>query len=339
MRFRLRRDRKTRTSAPPRAKAFDAKGSAAAVHRFGGREAALYVGAFAAFIAVGAGVWAWWRYQPAEIIRSLVASSQPQRADLAEIVFEEPVVAVEGVRETLLARAHAAARADPFDTAALREIHEMLAASRWMEESTIRVRRDLVAGLIDQRRVRIDRITISGQFRRPFALVQRDGRDYVVDASGTRLPVYYHAGEVTVLPAIVNAAGPLPTIGEMWRGGDMTDGLLLIRYLRAQNREWWPQVRAIDVRNWDGSDRKRPHLEIITDRGYRIAWGRAIGQEAGIEHPATAKVQALDAYYLTRGRVIGSPQGTLYINQPLLTQDRQVRLANPAPGEDAMPGS
>ncbi len=339
MRFWPRRNRKTRTKAAPRAKASAASKPAAPGERFGWREAVLYVGAFAVLVALGVGAWAWWRYQPVEMIRSLVAAAQPHRADLAEIVFEEPAVAVEGVREMLLARAYAAARASPFDDEGLREIHDMLAASRWMEESTIRVRRDLASGVIDGRRVRIDRITIGGKFRRPFALVRRDGKDYVVDGSGTRLPVHYDAGQVTALPAIVNAAGPLPEIGGMWRGGDMTAGLLLIRYLRAQNREWWPQVRGVDVRNWDGNDRKRPHLEIITDRGYRIAWGRAVGEEAGIEHPALAKVQALDAYYLTRGKVIGSPQGTLYINQPLLTQDRQVRLANPSPGEEPLPGS
>ncbi len=339
MRFWARRDRKTRTKVAARAKAAEAKKPAAPGERFGWREAALYLGAFAVLLALGVGAWAWWRYQPVEMIRSIVAAAQPQRADLAEIDFEESVAAVEGVRETLLARAYAAARANPFDSTGLREIHEMLAASRWMEESTIRVRRDLASGVIQGRRARIDRITIGGQFRRPFALVRRDGKDYVVDGSGTRLPVYYEAGQVSALPAIVNAAGPLPKVGEMWRGGDMTAGLLLIRYLRAQNREWWPQVRGIDVRNWDGSDRKRPHLELITDRGYRVAWGRAVGEEAGIEHPAIAKVQALDAYYLTRGKVIGSPQGTLYINQPLLTQDRQVRLANPSPDEEAVPGS
>lgn len=339
MRFWTQRGRKNRSRGTASAKAPEAKRPAAPGDRFGWGEAVRYVGGFVVLLALGVGAWAWWRYQPVEMMRQVVAAAQPQRAHLAEIVFEEPVVLVEGVRETLLSRAHAAARADPFDAQGLREIHDMLAKSRWMEESTIRVRRDLATGVVQGQTVRIDRITIGGKFRRPFALVRRDGRDYVVDASGTRLPVYYDAGEVTVLPAIVNAAGPLPKIGEMWRGGDLTDGLLLIRYLRAQNREWWPQVRAIDVRNWDGGDRKRPHLEIISDRGYRIAWGRAIGQEAGIEHPATAKVQALDAYYLTRGKVIGSPQGTLYINQPLLTQDRQVRLANPTPGEQGTPGS
>jgi len=339
VRFWPQRDKKRRSKASPCAKAPQANKPSAPGDRFGWREAALYLGALSAFIALGVGAWAWWRYQPVEMIRAAVAATQPQRADLAEIVFEEPVVAVEGVREALMARAYAAAKQSPFDRTSLSAIHEMLAASRWMEESTIRVTRDLATGKIDGRMRRIDRITIHGQFRRPFALVRRDDKDYVVDFSGTRLPVYYDAGQVTALPAIVNAAGPLPIVGEMWRGGDMTDGLLLIRYLRSQNREWWGQVRAIDVRNWDGGDRKRPHLELLTDRGHRIAWGRAVGQEAGIEHPAAAKVQALDAYYLTRGKVIGSPQGTLYINQPLLTQDRQVRLANPTPGEEPLPGS
>lgn len=306
-----------------------AKRSAPAADRFGWREAGLYIATFAALIALGAGAWAWWSYQPVDLLRAEVASRQPQRADMAEIVFAEPVVGVEGVRESLLAAAYAAARPNPFDRDALRAIHESLVESRWMEDATIRVTRDLATVEVDGRAQRIDRITIRGQFRRPFAMVRRDETDYVVDASGTRLPVTYRAGQIAALPAIVNAIGPVPPIGGIWRGGDITDGLLLIGYLRKQNREWFSQVRAIDVQNWDGGDRKRAHLALITDRGYRIAWGRAVGQEAGIEHPASHKVQALDAYYLTRGKTIGSPQGTLYINQPLLTQDRQVRLTDP----------
>lgn len=336
MRFWPSKNKKARSkAAAARSRSAEAHQEPAA-DRFGWREAALYVGAFAAFLALGAAAWAWWRYQPVEMLRTVVATAQPQRADLAEVVFDQPVVGVEGVREELLARAYAAARQNPFDREALRHIHDMLAESRWMEESTIRVSRDLTTTEIDGKTQRVDRITIHGRFRQPFALVRRDNTDYVVDNSGTRLPVYYTAGEVAALPAITNALGPLPKVGEMWRGGDLTDGLLLIKYLRTQNREWFKQVRAIDVKNADGRDRKSPHLEIITDRGYRIAWGRAVGQEAGIEHPAAHKVQALDAYYLTRGHVIGSPQGMLNINQPLLTQDRQVRLSNP--GEEALPG-
>ncbi len=326
---------RSRTSAA-RSKAVAASKQAPTAGRFGWREAALYVGGFAALMALAAGAWAWWRYQPVEMLRQVVAARQGQRADLAEIVFEEPVVGVQGVRQTLLDQAYAAARANPYDRDALCAIQAMLVASRWMEDSTLRVTRDLTSAVVNGQTKRIDRITIHGEFRHPFALIRRDDSDYVVDGSGTRLPVEYAAHQVDALPAIINASGPVPKIGEMWRGGDITDGLLLIRYLRAQNREWFKQVRGIDVQNSDGRDRNRAHLAILTDRGYRIAWGRAVGQEAGIEHPASHKVQALDAYYLTRGKVIGSPQGTLYINQPLLTQDRQVRLTDA--GEEILPG-
>lgn len=327
----------------PRLKASKARSKPAAAakptdpaQRFGWREAALYVGGLAALVALAAGAWAWWQYQPVEMLRQAVASRQTQRADLAEIVFERPVVGVQGVREALLDGAYAVARQNPYDRDALCAIQAMLVESQWMEDSTIRITRDLTSAVVDGQTRRIDRITIHGEFRHPFALVRRADSDYVVDGSGTRLPVEYRAHQVDALPAIVNASGPVPKIGEMWRGGDMTDGLLLIRFLRTQNREWFKQVRGIDVQNWDGRDRNRARLELLTDRGYRIAWGRAVGQEAGIEHPAAHKVQALDAYYVTRGHVIGSPQGTLFINQPLLTQDRQVRLTEtneaPLPG-------
>lgn len=328
---------KQRTKASKaRSKPVAAKKPTDAAERFGWREAALYVGGFATLVALGVGAWAWWQYQPVEMLRQTVASRQTQRADLAEIVFEQPVVGVQGVREALLDGAYAVARQNPYDRDALCAIQAMLIESRWMEDSTIRITRDLTTAVVEGQTRRIDRITIHGEFRHPFALVRRADSDYVVDGSGTRLPVEYSAHQVDALPAIVNASGPVPKIGEMWRGGDMTDGLLLIRYLRTQNREWFKQVRGIDVQNWDGRDRNRARLELLTDRGYRIAWGRAVGQEAGIEHPAAHKVQALDAYYLTRGHVIGSPQGTLFINQPLLTQDRQVRLTDG--GETPLPG-
>lgn len=259
-----------------------------------------------------------------------IARRHWQRIDTSEIVFACEVVKVEGVEAELLARAHQAARKNPFDRSSLAAIREILVQSRWMEESSIQVRRDQVTEKIDGERRRIDRIVIDGQFRVPFALIRRGQTEYLVDGSGTRLPVDYETGRVRALPVIANASGPVPAVGEMWRGGDLTDGLLLARFLRAQKRSWYDQVEAIDVANWDGRDRNKPRLVLITNRGYRIGWGRAVGDEAGIEHPAAEKIRALDAYYLSHGGVIGSPQGMLTVNQPLLTQDRSVRMAGGA---------
>lgn len=294
--------------------------------RFGLADAArVFLLTIATASVVGGSMWAikadaWTRLEES------IAQRHGQRIDTAQIVFADPVVMVEGVEETLLAKAYDAARRDPLDRSSLDAIRQVMLDSKWLDDSTVHIGRDLISLVVDGKRRRVDQIVIQGQFRKPFALVRRGSTDYLVDPSGTRLPVEYTSGQVDALPAIVNASGPLPRVGDLWRGGDLTDGLLLVRFLHAQKRAWMSQIAAIDVANWDGQARARPRLVLITDRGYRIAWGRAVGEEAGIEHPADEKVRALDAYYRSHGNLIGSPQGTLAVNQPLITRDRNVHM-------------
>ena len=270
--------------------------------------------------------YAWHRFQPIDRLEAYVASFRRGKVATIEIAFARPVSSVEGVEEELLEAAYSLVSEDPFDGDALEQIQGFMRRCGWMEPETVRISRDLIARDYGGKTRYVDRILIDGLFLQPFAFIRRDACDYVIDTYGRRLPKHYIADRVRALPVVLNAMGPMPNVGEPWPGRDVTDGIALIRYLRQQARPWYKEIRSVDVSNYDGHDRKRGHLLLRTRQGYAIDWGRAVGQEAGIDQPAADKILALDLSYRNQGYVLGSPQGTLIVSRPLITTDR-VRVA------------
>ena len=238
------------------------------------------------------------------------------------IEFSAEVVSVEGLEEELVQRALAAARRDAVGAsdqqALVQRVRDAMAATGWFAEG-IQVRFDFVRHEGET----VHRMFVDGDFRHPAAMIRYEGLDHVVDETGVRLPLAYRAGDVDLLPTLLGVHAARPDIGVRWPGADVGDGMSLVRYLNHEQPEWWDEVRTIDVTNFDGSGRSSgaPRLVLTSHDGFDIGWGRAIGQEGGIEIPAHEKLALLNDDFRVR-RQLGHPQGMLMVNHRLMTLDR-----------------
>ncbi len=134
-----------------------------------------------------------------------------------------------------------------------------------------------------------DVVRICCDYREPVAWVGRGGRYYLVDDERVRLPGRYSPAEVSRdsgLMLVKGVALPPPDEGQPWRGGDLAAAVEMIRLLR--ERPYYDQITGVIVDNYGGRrSRSAPHIELATDRGGRIRWGRAPGEE--IDEPTAAQ--------------------------------------------------
>jgi hypothetical protein len=240
----------------------------------------------------------------------------------ADIRFTDDLPAVEGLRDELSRTVFSNVAADPLGEIARDSLDALrleLLMTGWFDHGTLRIRRDLQKN--EQGEIR-DTVIIDGPFRKPFALVRAGQFDYLVDEHSTRLPVTYPRASVTVIPVMTGVRGPVPEIGELWAGRDLTDGIGLLKYLNRKQPGWLKQVREIDVSNASGSNERSPRLVLVTPDGCRIGWGRSVGEEAGIDIPARDKIQLLDEYAKSRQGKIGDPLGLLRVDLPLMTVEK-----------------
>lgn len=298
--------------------------------RFGWADARPYVLGFLAVISFPSVLIAWIVGMPRLTAYAAEATRTASHLRPTEIVFTGEPAKVDGVEQALLEQAYALANANPFDSNTLATIRRAMIDSAWFNPDTLRVSRDLVTD--SENGLTFDRITIDGPFRQPYALVRSGNLDYLVDITGTRLPVSYQAGQIDLLIAITGTQTFPPQPGSVWPGSDVSDGLALIRLLyndgrtseTTKPRPWLDQVKAIDVSNSDGSRRDQPRIVIITERGGRIIWGRPVGQEFGVEIPPHEKLRLLDLEYAERRR-IDHAQGDLRINLPVKSVSHEPR--------------
>lgn len=172
-----------------------------------------------------------------------------------------------------------------------------LARSPWIE----RVRR--VAKQHDGRvRVEVD-------FRKPFTFIEFDGRAYLVDVEGVRLPPAIPAESVDSEQwlSIRRPAAPPPPVGERWPGSDVAAGITLVRYIYTAEEQgtapYRSSLKAVDVGNYNYRERSGDGwLKLITrnPRSY-IHWGLPPGEEYGIESTAATKLGALTSLYARYG--------------------------------------
>jgi hypothetical protein len=180
-------------------------------------------------------------------------------------------------------------RSDPYSDRVCPYVAGRLAGSAWVE----RVRR--VTKQID------GRVKVYADFRKPFAMVDRNGVAYLVDGTGVRLPEQWASKDINRGGwwLIRGGVEPPPPPGEQWRGGDVAAGLKLTRFLyQAEVSGQLPYrevLAAIDVSNFDG--RRNPwagHLQLITTNpGSYIHWGYAPGEEYDTESSAERKLRHL----------------------------------------------
>lgn len=193
----------------------------------------------------------------------------------------------------------------------LRSVGRLVEGPRWLETSALRDVRDalLGSGWI----AGVDRVVrrsggvleVACRYRQPAALVACDGRLYLVDADGRRLPGTYAASDGWTV--IQGVRTPPPPVAQPWNDPALTAALNLWRLLSRE--PFAHQVAAINVENYGGRvDREAHHIRLQTRvdetgaLGGLILWGSAPGEET--EEPTAAdKVRVLRANYQRHGRI------------------------------------
>lgn len=126
-----------------------------------------------------------------------------------------------------------------------------------------------------------DVVRVCCDYREPIAWVSYGDHYYLVDGEGVRLPGRYSHGEVSRdsgLLLVMGVRTPPPDEGRTWKGEDLAAGIQLVTLLR--DKPYYDQLTAVFVTNYDGRvDPRSSHIELATDRGARIRWGRAPGRE------------------------------------------------------------
>ena len=141
-------------------------------------------------------------------------------------------------------------------------------------------------------------IVIDAEFAVPFALVVDGAGEHLVDTEGRLLPRSYLPGTSPAFPRIVGASVARPARpGLRWMGADVAAGMGLARLVESQR--WRGQVIGIDV----SAFKERHVMDLLTDNGCRIVWGRAPGEEASAEVPAAQKLKYLAYLHESAGRV------------------------------------
>ncbi len=188
---------------------------------------------------------------------------------------------------------------DPYDDRVCSYVAERLVGSSWIAA----VRR--VSKQSD------GRVKVHADFRKPFAMVERNGVAYLVDNEGVRLPRQWASSGFNRggWLAIRGIMARVPETGQRWAGDDVAAGLKLARFLyraEAANRTPFRNgIKAIDVGNFEG--RKHPRagrLQLVTinPQSY-IHWGLPPGEEYGIESSAELKLAMLCKLYAAEGHL------------------------------------
>lgn len=159
-------------------------------------------------------------------------------------------------------------------------------------------------------------VRISASYREPFAYVNVNGRAYLVDEAGVRLPsesstAFLKSADWFVVTGVT---APMPDCGAEWSGADLSAGLRLVRFLqdaaakgKLPFRSW---IKSIDVANvarrvsrFDGELR----IRTIHPDCY-VNWGLSPGDEYPIEAEAELKLGYLLNEFAKHG---GLPRQTI----------------------------
>ncbi len=177
---------------------------------------------------------------------------------------------------------------DPLQRADLMDAREALLATGWFVS-------------VDQvRRVGTRVVDVTATLAKPFAVIRDRSRvrDHLVDAQGRVLPRTYAPGEPSGYIGLTGARYGAPThSGMTWPGADVAAALDVLALIN--DKPWLDQVVRIDLTR----HRKDGSIRLVTDRNCTIVWGRAPGDEAGSDVPASQKLSYLDYHYEQYGHI------------------------------------
>jgi hypothetical protein len=181
---------------------------------------------------------------------------------------------------------------DPFDRRPLAAIGMMLETTGWFR-SVPRVER------VGQRTIRI-----TGDWRRPAAVVRSDHRDHLISWQGFPMPVVFAPGG-SEAPIILGSGiapsypNPADRYARVWPGEDVAAALDILRLVAF--KPYRKQVAAIDI----SKVMRSGTITLITDQENRIVWGGRPGEFHAGEVSDEEKLARLDAFFERIGRIDG----------------------------------
>ncbi|MGA2172892.1 MAG: hypothetical protein ABSG82_07780 [Sedimentisphaerales bacterium] len=171
-------------------------------------------------------------------------------------------------------------------------------------------------------------VRISGQWRKPIALVITDKSKFYLDTDLVVLD-YVPLKDLSVVTVSGLEFGKkTPTPGEVWQGEDLAAGLAVLNKIERMDATVCPkkpllsEVNRVDVGNFDGRrNKKEPHIVLYTKSNTQIIWGAEIGTwQRHLESPDDDKLAKLYTYYQERGTLSGvkyinlrDPRQTIYL--------------------------
>jgi|GEM_PF-3002299 len=205
------------------------------------------------------------------------------------------------------------------DSQASSKIAAALAANPWVKEVKSVVR-DFP-----------NRIRAEVKLRDPAAFVLRDGKFYVVDGEGIRLPGEYSStGETGLnLLMVVYVRSAPPAAGKVWDDPAVAEGTKVARVLKAH----WDvakaaRIVAIDTSNIGGRRTPREsEITLITADRTLIYWGRGVDFPGATELSAERKIENLKAVLKQEGTLADKEYVDLRFPNPVF-RDRKYYLGS-----------
>jgi hypothetical protein len=161
------------------------------------------------------------------------------------------------------------------------------------------------------------KILISGQWRKPLAVVTAGKAKYYLDTDLIVLD-YIPISNLSIVTVDGLEFDKPPALGQVWRGDDLAAALAVLSRLEKMDSAVTPnkpllrEIDRIDVSNFDGrKNRREPHITLFTKQGTEIIWGAEIGAwQRHLESPDDDKLAKLYTYYQQAGTL----SGVKYIN-------------------------
>lgn len=173
-----------------------------------------------------------------------------------------------------------------------------------------------------------DSVRVKARWRKPIALLEKNGSKFYVDAELVILdfmPMPHLP--IVQIKGVAMAKAPAP--GETFDQKDLAAGVALLLLLERMDARVTPQnpllehIASIDVSNFNGRKSRDPHLILHTKEGTQVIWGAEIGEWAKyLEAKDDQKLAKLYTYYRDFGSLSA---GVKYIN----LRDPQDRVPQP----------
>jgi hypothetical protein len=226
-------------------------------------------------------------------VHSLPDYRVPVRLELADVPPWLQRSQNEHILQSIRQEAGISPQESYLDEELTRSVAERLEASGWVRK------------VVSVEKCYGGRIVARCEYRQPIAWVMHGDWCFLVDDECVRLPGRYAHVRIANagLLQIAGVNSPPPDVGQPWDAPDLSAAIELVTELADQ--PFREQIIAVLVYNYDGRENPyEPHMELATDRpGTRIRWGRAPGQELGLEPTAEQKLALLQGLYRKYRRV------------------------------------